>query len=343
MVKLGSLFPNFKSWSNFRLMLVLGTTATIVSLAVGAVVVQAALSNGTNTDTPTAQETEAAEPDTETRTEQEVSPREEGPAEAPATRSGVTETRPDSGADFDVTCPVTETTSLTNTCQVESFRGFSGRVELSCADLPRNLSCSFTPDSVVPRTNGSSTFRLQLTAGDIPPGPYVFTIVGRSGDKVRTHPYPWGVRAPEVAVESPPAGRPVAPPNPPAATPAPAEPTFAFTCGSLSEGGKVPWSLSEDGPVVKINCFLAPLNGFDEEVEFEFAQPNGLAKPDTISFILDQLKAKKLFDLTFELGDVVKALPPEELEEGVDYPFEVTGTSASGKSLTRQVVLTVTK
>jgi hypothetical protein len=223
---------------------------------------------------------------------------------------------------------------------VESFRGFSGRVELSCSDLPPNLSCSFTPDSVVPRTNGSSSFRLELNAGNIPPGPYLFNVVGRSGGKVRTHPYPWGVRAPVVAVESPPAGQPAPPPLPPAA---PAEPTFGFTCGSLSEGGKVPWSLSKNGPLVKINCFLTPLNGFDEPVDFKFAQPNGLAKPNTISFLLDQLQAKKLFDLSFELGDVVKALTPEQLEQGVDFPFEVTGTSASGKSLTRQVILTVTK
>jgi hypothetical protein len=340
-VKLGSLFPNFKSWSNFRLMLVLGTTATILSLVVGAVVVQAALSNGTDEGTPTAEETDAAQPDTEAEAE-EVSPGEEGPAEPPGTAGGRPANRPDSGADFNVTCPVTETTSTTNTCQVESYRGFSGRVELSCADLPANLSCSFTPDSVVPRTNGSSTFRLELNAGNIPPGSYDFEIVGRSGGKVRTHRYPWGVRPPEVAVEREPAGRPVAP-APPAPTPAPPEPTFAFTCGSLSEGGKVPWSLSKDGPLVKINCFLTPLNGFNEPVDFKFAQPNGLAKPDTISFILDQLPTKKLFDLSFELGDVVKALTPEQLEQGVDYPFEVTGTSASGKSLTRQVVLTVTK
>jgi hypothetical protein len=111
----------------------------------------------------------------------------------------------------------------------------------------------------------------------------------------------------------------------------------------LNEGVKVPWSLSKDGTLVKINCFLTPLNGFNEPVEFKFAQPDELAKPNTVRFIVDRLQVRKLFDLNFELGDAVRSLPAEQLEQGVDYPFEVTGTSASGKTLTRQVILTVTK
>jgi hypothetical protein len=50
---------------------------------------------------------------------------------------------------------------------------------------------------------------------------------------------------------------------------------------------------------------------------------------------------KKLFDVNFELSDAVRNTNAEQLKTGVDYVFDVTGTSASGKSLTRQVTVTV--
>ena len=239
---------------------------------------------------------------------------------------------------------------MRNTCVVESFNGFDERVQLSCDDLPRNLSCTFVPGSVTPRRNGSTPFRIELSAGDIPPGSYDFDVVGRSGRLIRTYRYPWGLAAPRVAVAQgpvnpPPApGAPPAPPAPPpAAAAAPTEPTFSFACGSLTEGTKVVWSLSKDGPQANIKCFLTPLNGFDEPVTFKFSQPTEVAKPDTVSFAVEQLRERKLFDLNFEFSDAVKGLPPEQLKAGRDYVFEVTGTSSSGKAMTRQVTLTVTE
>ena len=239
---------------------------------------------------------------------------------------------------------------MRNTCTVESFNGFDQRVQLSCAGLPRNLSCSFTPGSVTPRRDGSTPFRLELSAGDVPPGSYVFDVVGRSGRLTRTFRYPWGLTAPRVAVAQgpgnpPPApGAPPAPPAPAAAAAAPpTEPTFSFTCGSLTEGTKVRWSLGKDGPQANIKCFLTPLNGFNEPVTFEFSQSTEVAKPETVTFAVDQLQAKKQFDVNFEFSDAVKALPPDQLKAGRDYVFEVKGTSPSGKTLTRPVTLTVTE
>ncbi len=344
MVKLGTLFSVFKAWSNFRLMLVIGSVVTILSLALGAVVVQAANDDNESGEPSTSATTagdgianppsEQTQPGTETPVSTNTETSNNGAAPVP-----------DGSSDFRISCPAGDATNNQNTCLVESFGGFSQRVELSCAGLPANLSCSFTPDSVVPRANGSATFRLELQAGNVVPGSYVFDVVGRNGSRTRSYRYPWGVKAPQVAVDVPVSIPPAAPGQPAPAAPAapPLEPTFSFTCGSLSDTAKVPWSLATDGPIVKINCFLTPLNGFSENVAFTFAQPNTLAKPDTINFILDQLRLKNLFDLTFELTDAVKGLTPEQLKEGVDYSFGVTGTSTSGKKLTRQVILTVTE
>lgn len=344
-MKLGTLKSTLKAWSNFRLMLVLGSAVTVLSLALGAVVVQAALSDDTDSSEPAPAAQPAGEP--------EAIPPAGGPAEgtqAPAdtnapSRSNGTLPILDGSADFRISCPAGDVTNTQNTCLVESFGGFAQRVELSCAGLPANLSCSFTPSSVVPRANGSTTFRLGLQVGNVPPGSYVFDVVGRNGNKNRSFRYPWGVPTPQVAVVPPPPAPAPLPGRPAPAAPSapPLEPTFSFTCGSLSDSAKVPWSLGTDGTTVKINCFLTPLNGFKESVTFTFTQPDDLAKPDTINFILNQLQVKNLFDLRFELTDAVKGLTAEQLEKGVDYPFEVTGTSASGKKLTRPVTLTVTK
>jgi hypothetical protein len=86
---------------------------------------------------------------------------------------------------------------------------------------------------------------------------------------------------------------------------------------------------------------LTPLNGFNEPVTFTYAQASDLAKPDTVNFVLEQLQVKKLFDLNFEFSDAVRNTNPDQLKAGVDYVFDVTGTSATGKSLTRPVTLTV--
>jgi hypothetical protein len=344
MVKLGNLFSVFKTWSNFRLMLVIGSAVTVLSLALGAIVVQAALSNDPDSDNAPATASVQERESEEAAEEAEVS----GP-DAPGT-TGAQQTQGDrlpvldGSADFRVSCLAGEAAQLQNTCEVESFGGFSQRVNLSCADLPPGLNCSFVPASVVPRANGSTPFRIELTAAALPPGSYDFDVVGRSSNRVRSTRYPWRIAAPTLAVAQPGGPRPPgAPPAPvaPAAPLPPAAPTFSFTCGSLTEGTKLLWSLSKDGPNVKINCFLTPLNGFNEPVTFTYAQAADLAKPDTVNFVLEQLQVKKLFDLNFEFSDAVRNTNPDQLRAGVDYVFDVTGTSSTGKSLTRPVTLTV--
>lgn len=340
MVKPGSFFSNFKTWSNFRLMLALGSVVTVFSLVLGGVVVQAALSDGEASDNPSTAGTEATNP--------AVNPDPEPGNAGGNTTSGAQAPGPrplnlDDGADFRISCPATESTSNQNTCQVESFSGFADAVQLSCAGLPANLACTFTPSSVTPRANGSTPFKLALQATNLAPGSYVFDVVGRSGDRTRTYRYPWGIPAPRVASVQPTFISPAPPGAPPPAAPEPepAEPTFDFTCGSLTDGTPVEWSLEEKGSTITIKCFLTPFNGFDEDVEFEFKQTEDLAKPATISFLLEQLKPKKLFDLSFDLSDAVLS-EVEGSEGAVDHEFEVVGTSESGKKLTRKVILTLT-
>lgn len=348
MVKLGTLLSAFKAWSNFRLMLVVGSMVTILSLGLGAVMVQAALSDDEDSRGPAAESSQSGDGSEDLPVEEVTGP------EAPGTTGSQTSTENrlpvlENNSDFRISCLTGDPRRTQNTCHVESFGGFSQRVNLSCADLPANLSCSFVPASVVPRANGSTPFRIELSAGNVPPGSYNFEVVGRSGNRVSRILYPWGVAPPSVAVaQSPAPAPPPAPGAPPAtpqvpAAPPPAEPTFSFTCGSLSDGNKLLWSVANDGPNVTINCFLTPLNGFDEPVTFTFSQNEDLARPSTVSFLLDQLQSKKQFGLNFVLSDAVRNDSAERLEQGVDYVFDVTGTSASGKSLTRSVTITVKK
>jgi hypothetical protein len=348
MVKLGTLLSAFKAWSNFRLMLVLGSLVTILSLGLGAVVVQAGLSQDEGSQAPAAETSQSGDVGEDLPVEEDAT----GP-EAPGTTGPQTSTENrlpvlENNSDFRISCLTGNPRRTQNTCHVESFGGFSERVNLSCADLPANLTCIFVPASVVPRANGSTPFRIELSAGNVPPGSYNFEVVGRSGSRVSRILYPWGVAPPSIAVaQSPPPAPPPAPgaprttPQAPTSTPPPAEPTFSFTCGSLSDGNKLLWSVADDGPIVKINCFLSPLNGFDEPVTFEFFQDEDLARPSTVSFLLDQLQSKNQFDLNFELSTAVRNLTAERLEQGVDYVFDVTGTAPSGKTLTRPVTITV--
>jgi len=341
---MSALLPDIKAWSNFRLMVVIGSVFTVLSLMLGGFVVQAALDDGGESDgsltrSEIAESAAGASP---------PAPLEESEAGSAAAPAGSPALNLDSGSTFRITCLSGNPTDTQNTCQVESFNGFTGRVNLSCSDLPPGLSCAFRPSSVTPRANGATPFRLELSAGAVPPGSYVFDVVGRSGNLVSRFRYPWGLAALRVAVSPPPLPPPPPPGAPPAApppAPAPgaAEPTFSFTCGSLTEGNKVRWSLERDGTAAKIDCFLTPLNGFDEPVTFEFVQRGDVAKPDTVRFSLDRLQSRKQFDLNFEFSNTVRGLPAEQLRAGRDYVFEVKGTSESGKSLTRQVTLTVTE
>lgn len=345
MVKLGTLFSVFKTWSNFRLMVVVGSVVTLLSLGLGAVVVQAAFSDDTQSEAPAPGVSPSNEQVAGALPEEEVTGPDTPGAAGSQPQAGAPVPVLEGNDNFRISCLAGDPARSSNTCEVESFGGFRERVTFSCAELPENVSCSFVPAHVTPRGTGTTPFRIELSAGNVPAGSYDFEVIGRSGDKVSRIRYPWGVSPAPVAVAQRPA-----PPPPPASAPQPApqtpaapagDPTFSFTCGSLTDGNKVLWSLSKDGPNVKINCFLTPLNGFNETVTFSYAQTSELAKPDTVSFLLDQLQVKKLFDLNFEFSDSVKNLSAQQLEQGVDYVFDVTGTSASGKSLTRPVTLTV--
>ncbi len=326
-------------------MVVVGSVVTLLSLGLGAVVVQAALSDDTQSEGSGTDPSPSAEEQAEALPEEEVTGPDTPGAAGPQPQAAAPIPVLEGNESFRISCLTGDPSRSTNTCEVESFGGFNERVTFSCAELPRNVSCSFVPASITPRATGKTPFRIELSAGDVPTGSYDFEVIGRSGDKVSRIRYPWGVSPAPVAVAQRPA-----PPAPPASAPQPApqapaapagDPTFSFTCGSLSDGNKLLWSLSKDGPNVKINCFLTPLNGFNEPVTFTYAQSSELAKPNTVSFLLDQLQVRKLFDLNFEFSDAVKNLSAEQLEQGVDYIFDVTGTSATGKSLTRPVTLTV--
>lgn len=352
MVNARAIFSGLKSWSNFRLMVVTGTTVTLASLVLGAVVVQASLSGDTEAEPPRVSAT--ASGGSESAGTPGNGSRDQAPTAGGPTTGNQAPPLP-SGEDFRITCPVGNQDRVQNTCRIESFSGFESRVQLSCAGLPPGLSCRFTPVSVVPPPNGSSTFRIDLDADGVRPGSHVFEVVGRSGSLARSFRYPWGQPGPQAAVA--PAQQPAQPAAPavpalPATgqdAPASDEPTFTFTCGSLSDGEPLVWSLS-DGTAVTINCFLTPDEGFAEEVEFTLteagtgSEQRRLIRPGTIRFLMDQLKEKKLFDLTFSLADEVAELDESQLEAGVDYPFEVTATSSeTGKALTRTVILTITR
>ncbi|MEX0790678.1 MAG: hypothetical protein WD178_07885, partial [Actinomycetota bacterium] len=213
-MKLGTLLSAFKAWSNFRLMLLVGSLVTILSLGLGAVVVQAALSAG---EEPPATPAGASGSDEPENIAEELT----GP-EAPGTVGSQTSTETrlpvlEDNSDFRISCLTGDPRRTQNACEVESFGGFSERVSLSCANLPPNLNCSFVPASVVARPNGTTPFRIELSAGDIPDGSYSFEVVGRSGDRVSRILYPWGVATPSVAVAQPAA--PAPPPAPPGAPP----------------------------------------------------------------------------------------------------------------------------
>lgn len=342
MVKLGSLLAYFKAWSNFRLMVVVGSVVTLTSLGLGAIVVQASLSDDTRSAASETERSASSDEEAEPPAEQEVTGPDTPGAAGSQPQAGAPIPVLEGNDNFRISCPAGDPARRSNTCEVESFGEFRDRVTFSCAELPENVSCSFVPASVTPRGAGRTPFRIELSAGNVPAGSYDFEVIGRSGDRVSRIRYPWGVNPAPVAVAQAPPPPPTTGQRPaPAPAPPAAEPTFTFTCGSLSEGNKVLWSLSKDGSNVRINCFLTPLNGFNEPVIFTYAQSSELAKPDTVSFVLDQLQVRKLFDLNFEFSDSVKNLSAERLAQGVDYTFDVTGTSETGKRLTRPVTLTV--
>ena len=347
-MKIGKIFAAFKAWSNFRLMVLIGSAVTILSLFAGALYVQAAISNAGQESPSEASNPGRSLPDSRASGSAETpAPSPSVPPSPPGELARATETQPqpDRGEAFTVDCtppggfvPAGGPAQVSS-CRVTSYKGFVGRVDLSCGRTPPELSCQFAPRFVTPRANRSVPVQLQVNSSRVAPGSYVFDVVGRSGATVNSFSFPFGI-TPPVVVEAPPplpvaAPTPTLPPSPsPTTLP---EPTFTIACtlqaGPESAIDRLLWSLTQ-GSKGTIKCLVAPKNGFDEEVTLNLANesdqiihtfnPPLLKLADGISSFVD---------LNFELG---------ALEEGKEYVFDVTGTSAT-KTLVKRVVLTVTE
>jgi len=346
-VKIGKIFAAFKAWSNFRLMVLIGSAVTVLSLFAGALYVQASISNAEQESTSEASNPGRSVSDSRASgTTATPAPSPSVPPSPPGELARATETQPpiDRGAGFTVECtpvgfvPAGGTAPLSS-CLVTSYNGFVGRVDLSCGRTPPELSCQFAPRSVIPRANRSVPVQLKVSSSRVAPGSYVFDVVGRSGTTVNSSSFPLGITPPAVVQAPPPL--PVAAPTPaPSPSPSPSVlpgPTFSIACtlqpGPDSAIDRLLWSLTQ-GSKGTIKCLVEPKNGFDEEVTLSLANES-----DQIihAFNPPLLKladgVSSFVDLNFELG---------ALEEGKEYTFDVTGTSAT-QTLVKRVVLTVTE
>jgi hypothetical protein len=84
------------------------------------------------------------------------------------------------GADFSVQAKPTSLTinrasQGTAIISITSLNSFSAAVTLSCAQLPANVTCGFSPNPVTPPSNGNITSTLTITVG-APATPGVYTI-----------------------------------------------------------------------------------------------------------------------------------------------------------------------
>lgn len=350
-VRVGELLAKFKAWSNFRLMVLIGAAATIISIGAGAVYVQAAItSSDRNADLATSDAPASASSD---RRQAPISSGESSQSKVSPERNLARANKPppvaDRGEDFSVTCSPGGVTTAglippAASCKVDSYGGFNGRIELSCAQTPPNLTCEFAPPGVTPPANGSVGFQLLVVSDAVPPGSHVFEVVGRRGNKVNSFAYPFVKSAPaplEALVPLPQQGtRPpleIPVPPVPAVSPSPAEATFTIACtlaaGPQSAIDKLLWSFTQ-GSKGTIKCLVTPKNGFDEEVTLSLANSSDqIAHSFTPATIKPNSEGSSFVDLNFELLG---------LEKGKEYRFDVTGTSQS-KTLIRRVELMVTE
>lgn len=337
---------NLKSWSNFRLMLLVGGVITALSLLAGGAYVQASLSG---------QEDEPAETGGQGSSDQGQANNEADPAPPRSLGQGgsaVTEIPlpgPDAGEDFSVFCPAGDGTATQNTCRVRSYSGFDDAVSLSCTGTPPGIGCAFSPATVTPPAGGSAVFTLSILVSDqVEPGGHVFNVVGRGGGLTNSYRYPLLLPSPPQAQDP---GQPVTAPQPPdPAEPAGEapnlEPSFTIAC-SLNPGpetviDKLLWSLSS-GAQGTVKCIVKPVNGFNEQVRLELTNVNGdltyefdppivIPAPASPSPGGPTISGSTFFDINFVLGSV---------EDGAEYSFDVTGVSES-MTTTRRVILTVT-
>jgi hypothetical protein len=352
-VKIGQLLDALKAWSNFRLMVLVGSVFTLLSLFAGALYVQAAIS-GSNRGSPESRPEQGGRNLSDSRESNIASEAPRPSPSAPPSPIGglarATERQAasvDRGQDFAIACNNLNavpagTSPPPASCRVTSYNGFSSRVELSCDSTPADLGCRFTPRSVSPPANGTAAVQLQLSSSRVASGSYTFNVVGRSGATVNSYSFPIAIAPPAGGNQSPvPALTFPSPPPPPIPIPTPtipAEPTFTIACtlapAPESAIDRLIWSLTQ-GSKGTIKCLVTPKNGFDEEVTLSLANVSDQVishdfNPPILSFVDG---TASFVDLNFELGD---------LETGKEYVFEVTGTSPS-KTLVKRVELTVTE
>jgi hypothetical protein len=97
-------------------------------------------------------------------------------------------------ADFTLTCNPAALTAnqgggATSTCTVQSINGFAAAVDLTCANLPANVTCAYSPGTVTPPPNTSVTSTLTVSVGPgVPAGSYNFLAQGQGGALTRTFP-----------------------------------------------------------------------------------------------------------------------------------------------------------
>lgn len=254
----------------------------------------------------------------------------------------------DRGEDFSVTCAPAASVSAGTippaaTCKADSYSGFTGRIELSCAQPPAGLSCKFAPASVSPPANGSEGFQLLLVSDAVSPGSYVFDVVGKSGGKENRFTYPFFVSTPgpvQAPLTAPVTGNTALPapvPVPPPPAPTPAEPTFTIACTLAADPrsgiDKLLFSLTQ-GPKGTIKCLVTPRNGFDEEVTLDLANGSDqIVYSFSPATIQPKAEGSSFVDLNFELSG---------LEKGKVYRFDVIGTSPNESPILRRVELTIT-
>lgn len=251
----------------------------------------------------------------------------------------------DRGENFSVTCapaaPVTAgAIPPAATCKADSYSGFTGRIELSCAQPPAGMSCKFAPPSVSPPANGSEGFQLLLVSDTVSPGSYVFDVVGKSGGKENRFTYPFFVLTPapvQAPLAAPVTGSTSLPAPVPVLRPTPAEPTFTIACTLAADPrsgiDKLLFSLTQ-GPKGTIKCLVTPKNGFDKEVTLGLANGSDQIvnsfSPPTVK---PKAEGSSFVDLNFELLG---------LEKGKVYTFDVIGTSPGEPPVLRRVELTIT-
>lgn len=94
----------------------------------------------------------------------------------------------DAGGEFSLSTQVVEVilspgnSSGPVTISVASINNFSSAVALTCSRPHVTVTCNFSPTSVTPPANGSSSSNLTIaTTANTPPGPYNITVNGTSG------------------------------------------------------------------------------------------------------------------------------------------------------------------